>query len=234
VVRREVRFRKRPPERSNERRRGDDVSGIVVRTKALRPVEFVCPDCGIDRSGSIVDRRRWWVALGIPLVPLAVLDPMVECGTCSYRCGIGVLAIPTAAALGDLLGRALRHAIASVLRSGTSGAVRSADVARQAVAIMRAAGFDYDRFALERDVAELSDAGTTPTMSLLADEMTAHGKQALVHRLYGLAAVAGQPTRQQLDLLVRIGVALAMAAPHINGVLAVAGRDEQVSRPVAS
>lgn len=203
------------------------MAGIVIRTKPLRPVEFVCPQCGVDRTGTVVDQRRWMSVLGLPVVPLAVLDPMVECDACAHRSGIGVLAVPTSTTLGDMLAQALRHAIASVLRAGDSAAAPTAEAERQAVAIMRNAGFDYDRFDLDRDLALLHDAGTTPMMLPLADELTPHGKQGLLHRLYGLAATSGEPTRAQRELLVRIGVAVGMAAPHINGVLAVAARTDR-------
>ena len=205
------------------------MTGIVVRTKPVRSVAFVCPQCGVDRDGAVVDQRRWFIVLGVPVVPLAVLDPMVLCGACGHRCGIGVLSVPTSAALGEMLAVGLRHAIASVMRA-SDAAPASADVERHAVSIMRNAGFLYDRFALDRDLEELSEAGTAPTMRPLADELTPHGKQALIHRLYGLAAAGGEPTRAQRDLLVRIGVALGMAAPHINGVIAVANRASQGDR----
>jgi hypothetical protein len=208
------------------------MTAITIRTKPLRAVEFVCPQCGVDRPGTVVDQRRWMSVLGVPLVPLAVLDPMVECAACAHRCGIGVLTIPTSATLGDLLAQALRHAIASVLRAGDSAAAPTAEVERRAVAMMRNAGFGYDRFDLDHDLAQLRDAGTAPMMLPLSDELTAHGKQSLLHRLYGLAAAGGGPTRAQLDLLVRIGVALGMAAPHINGVLAVARRTERADSDV--
>lgn len=205
------------------------MTGIAIRTKPVRDVDFVCPQCGVDRTGAVVDRRRWLVVLGVPAVPLAVLDPMVRCDACGHTCGVGVLTVPTSEALGVLLEQALRHAIASVLRAGDAGSATGAEAERHAVVIMRNAGFHYDRFDLDRDLALLRDEGTAPMMRPLADEMTPHGKQALVHRLYGLAATTGEPTRAQRDVIVRIGVALGMAAPHINGVLAVADRQDHAS-----
>lgn len=205
------------------------MTGIAIRTKAVRPVDFVCPQCGVDRAGTVVDQRRWMVVLGLPVLPLAVLDPMVQCAACGHRCGVGVLSVPTSEALGEILSQALRHAIASVLRAGDGAGTASPEAERHAVAIMRNAGFHYDRFDLDRDVRDLRDEGTAPMMRPLADELTPHGKQALVHRLYGLAATDGEPTRAQRDLVVRIGVALGMAAPHINGVIAVASRHDRAS-----
>jgi hypothetical protein len=200
------------------------MTGIVIRTSPIRRVEFVCPQCGVDRNGAIVDQQRWFVALGLPLVPLAQLDPVVECGVCRHRAGIGVLTIPTAAALGDMLCRAMRHAIATIVRHGA--ATPSVEVERFAVDMMRKSGFPYDRHALALDLDQLTDLGTAPHVRPLADELTAHGKQGLLYRLHALAALTGGPTPTQRTALVRIGVALGMAAPHINGVLAAALRQD--------
>ena len=65
------------------------------RPAVLRSVEFVCPLCGEDRSGTHVadaDGAEW-----------------VECDTCSYRCDVGVLEIPTQAVLSSWYAQALRH-----------------------------------------------------------------------------------------------------------------------------
>ncbi len=203
------------------------MSGIEIRTSPIRRVEFVCPQCGIDRDGAIVDQQRWFVALRVPLVPLAKLDPVVECQACGHRCGIGALTVPTAAALSEMLNRAMRHSIATIVRHGDASPPAGAE--RFAVAIMRDAGFAYDRFALDADLAELTDAGTTPHMRPLADELTAHGKQGLLHRLHTLAMIGEGPTAAQRNALTRIGIALGMAAPHINGVLATSRQYDQLS-----
>ena len=200
------------------------MTGIVIRTSPIRRVEFVCPQCGVDREGSIVDQQRWFVAVGVPLVPLAKLDPVVECRTCRHRAGIGVLTVPTAAALGDMLERAMRHAIATIVRHGRT--TPSTEVERFAVEMMRRSGFSYDRESLALDLDQLSDQGTPPHVRPLADELTAHGKQGLLHRLHALASLTGGPSTAQRTALVRIGVALGMAAPHINGVLAAARRHD--------
>lgn len=199
------------------------MTGIVIRISPIRRVEFVCPQCGVDRDGSIVDQQRWFVALGVPLVPLAKLDPVVECRACRHRAGIGVLTVPTAAALGDMLERAMRHAIASIVRHG--GSTPSTEIERFAVEMMRKSGFPYDRDALALDLDRLTDQGTAPHVRPLADELTAHGKQGLLHRLHTLATLTGGPSAAQRTALVRIGVALGMAAPHINGVLAARRHD---------
>jgi tellurite resistance protein len=56
----------------------------------------------------------------------------------------------------------------------------------------------------------------------LVDELTPHGKQGFLHRMVAIALADGAFTRSEQQTLVDIGVALGMAAPHINGVLATA------------
>ena len=82
------------------------MTGIVIRTSPIRRVEFVCPQCGVDRDGTIVDQQRWYVVARRPAraagqarsggrVPR--LRAPVRASACST--------VPTAAALGDMLER---------------------------------------------------------------------------------------------------------------------------------
>ena len=64
-------------------------------TTVAHAVQFVCPSCGEDRDGLHLrrpDGTSW-----------------VQCNTCSYRCGPGVLEIPTQAVLEEWHTQALRH-----------------------------------------------------------------------------------------------------------------------------
>jgi hypothetical protein len=197
------------------------VIGTGVRSTPLRQVAFVCPHCGVDREGAVVERRRWLLVGDTAVLPLRRVGPMVECAVCAEQCGLTVLNVPTSSALEAMLHTALRHAIVSVVRSGRSIGSTNDDVDRQAVTVMRNAGYLYDRFDLDEDLRTLSDAGTAPHLRPLADELTHHGKQSLLHRLHTLATVDGPVRPAQREVLLRIGVALGMSAAHINGVLAV-------------
>ena len=204
--------------------------GVVVKGTPIRPVTFVCPYCGVDRAGHIMDLQRWYRVGPVAVVPLAQLDPMVECATCHARSGIAVLNVPTASMLTDILFQGMRHAVAAVCRASqdTFGALdRGVEV--RAVDVMRAAGFDYDILALEADMANTHDEGTSAHLRLLADELTPHGKQSLLHRLHAIAAVAGPISPLQYKILDRAGTALGMAAPHVQGVLAVARQEPSTS-----
>lgn len=202
--------------------------GVQVRTRVVRKVELACPRCGVDGEGSVVERQRWYCVVRVPVIPLATLDPKVVCHACGHHAGTGVLEVPTAAVLAGYLADAMRHAVVCVVRAGhhTSGAtaasVIDARVIDAVVEVMIGAGYDYDERALARDLQLTDDAEVPARLGLLADELTAHGKQGFLQRMVAIAIADGALTRREQEALVRIGVGLRMAAPHINGVLAVA------------
>jgi hypothetical protein len=120
-----------------------------------------------------------------------------------------------------LLRNALRYSIVSVVRAGRGVGPGNDDVERHAVSVMRNAGYVYDRFDLDHDLRDLSESGTVPHVRPLAEELTPHGKQSLLHKLHTLATIDGTMRPSQRDALLRIGLALGMSAAHINGVIAV-------------
>jgi hypothetical protein len=197
------------------------VTATMIRTSPIRDVDFVCPHCGVDREGSVVELHRWIGVGRLPLVPMRRLGPMVECRACAHHSGVGVLNIPTTKALDELLRNALRYSIVSVVRAGRGVGPGNDDVERHAVSIMRNAGYVYDRFDLDDDLRDLSESGTVSHVRPLAEELTPHGKQSLLHKLHTLATLDGAMRPSQRDALLRIGLALGMGAAHINGVIAV-------------
>jgi hypothetical protein len=200
--------------------------GTQVRSTALREAEFVCPRCGVDRDGSVVELQRWFFLGGLPVVPLATLPEMVECGTCGHRSDLGVLDVPTSDLLAEFLYDATRHSVISMVRA--SEAEQNPTVRHLALATMRAAGHAYDEVLLDHDLQHLTDDATTDRLRRLVEEMTPHGKQSFLHRMAMVAMADGVMTTREQHVLVNIGVALGMATPHINGVLAVASTHLEV------
>lgn len=203
-------------------------TGVDVRTTPSRRVEFVCPRCGVDREGVVLQQQRWVLVLRIPMVPLAMVDPTVQCYECGHRAGIGVLEVLTSRKLAEYLAVALRYAIASVVRAGiTDGSGIGPDVVDEAFDVMLASGYGYDEMALAGDLAAVDDAATARALQPLADELTPHGKQGFLNRMIAIALADGPLTRSEQRALIEIGIGLGMAAPHINGVIAVAANQYQ-------
>lgn len=197
---------------------------IEVRDRMVRQTRFVCPRCGLDRQGAELEPQRWFTVLRLPAIPLATLDHVVRCEMCEHRSDIGVLEIPTTDLLAAYVDDALRHSVVTILRAG-SGPTAAARAA--AVATVEADGHDYGLDQLEADLVGLDDTGTRDRLARMTDELTAHGKQSFLHRMAALAQVDGELTPDQHRVLVDIGVALGMPAPHINGVITVATLDHQ-------
>lgn len=193
--------------------------GVAVREQHLRTVDFVCPKCGLDRIGSVMQPRRWMMALGVPALPLGDLDRVVRCDECHHGCDLGVLDVPTTNELATLLEQATLAAMTVAVRSASGDRVQV--VSERALDLLVDAGFDIDHRRFAGVVAR------TPTLDAIADirrlssELTAHGKQNFLHRLTSVVMADGSLTTGQREALLTIGRALGMAPPHVHGILAV-------------
>lgn len=196
------------------------IFSIDVRQRTVRSVELVCPRCGLDRTGAEVVPARWACVLGRPLVPLGEHEALVVCDDCGHSSDLGVLDVPTTAQLAALLAEATHAALVLAVRSvGRSGADAARDAA---LAVLRETGFDVDDDSFDSEVVGLTVDAARERIGRIACELTAYGKQGFLHRVAAVVFTHEPITQQQRDTLVQIGCDLRMAAPHINGVLAVA------------
>jgi hypothetical protein len=205
------------------------LAGTVIRAKVVDCAELVCPRCGVDRHGDVVELERWGCLLGLPIVRLEQLDPMIECTDCGYRAGTCVLEIPTAAVLAVRLEAAMRSAVATMVRAADGPNGNDFDLTDEAVRVMDNAGYDYDPGCLADDLADTDDIETSARLRLLADDLTPHGKQGFLHRMIALALADGPISGNERRALERMGVALGMAPPHIIGVLGTASQPFQAA-----
>ena len=212
--------------------------GVEVRDRIIQQVEFVCPGCGLDRTGCEVEPQRWFAVAGLGIIPLATLPNEVVCDACGRRCDAGVLDVPTTAQRTRYLAEAVRSSVAFVVRAGRTNAFDfsiSAAVAEVAISTMHSDGYEYSQTQLYDDVARLDDDTARANLRHLTDELTPHGTQSFLHRMAAIARASGRISGRQQRSLVEIGVALGMSAPHINGVLAVAALDlEELPAPVTT
>jgi DNA-directed RNA polymerase subunit RPC12/RpoP len=197
--------------------------GVGVRTKPTNRVAYVCPRCGADRDGTVVEQQRWYHVLAIPCVPLATLDSAVDCDTCGHRASLAVLEVLTASALSDYLATAMRYATASMVKASIDdGDGITTEMLDEVFDLMILSGYEYDELTLANDLSAVDESALAGALRPLVDELTPHGKQGFLHRMVAIALADGALTRSEQVTLVQIGVDLGMAAPHINGVLATA------------
>ena len=197
--------------------------GVGVRTKRISQVEFVCPRCGVDRNGAVIEQQRWYQIVGVPVVPLATLDSAVHCDECGHRAGLSVLEVLTASALTECLALAIRFATAAMVKASIAdGDGVTMEMLDEIFDLMLVSGYEYDEVTLAADMTDVGATALTAALRPLVEELTPHGKQGFLHRMVAIALADGELTRTEQITLVQIGVALGMAAPHINGVLATA------------
>lgn len=196
------------------------IFSIGVRHRTVKPVEFVCPRCGLDRTGAELVPGRWVRVFGAPLLPLGEHDPVIACDDCGHESDTGVLDVPTSDQLVGLLEGATVAALVTAIRSGNAD--RMDDVIAGAVDALRDVGYEPDQIDLDTAVADLAPPEARHRIRQLGRELTTHGKQGFLHRVAAVAMAGEALGPHAREALVSMGCDLGMAAPHINGVLAVA------------
>lgn len=196
------------------------IFSIDERQRIMRSVELVCPRCGLDRTGVEVVPVRWACVFGRPVVRLGEHESRIVCDECGHVSDLGVLDVPTTAQLSMLLGDATCAALVLAIRSARACDFEAARDA--AVIALREAGFDTDDVAFDSHMADLTADEARQRLRRVGCELTPFGKQAFLHRVAAVVSASEPITQHQRDTLVQIGCDLHMAAPHINGILAVA------------
>ena len=172
----------------------------------------------MDRTGAETVATRWACLVGVPIVPLGEHDPEITCDECGHSSDLGVLDVPTTAQLSTLLREATIGALVLAVR--TSDASSRSPARAAAVTALDEAGFTSALATFDDALHTLDDIEAHLVLRRIGHELTAFGKQGFLHRVAAVGAVTG--TAAARDALVQIGCDLGMAAPHINGVLAVA------------
>lgn len=196
------------------------IFGIDVRQRITRSVELVCPRCGLDRTGVEVVPGRWASVFGLPIIPLGEHEPEIVCDDCGHTSDLGVLDVPTSSQLSALLLDATIAALVLAIRSTNS--TNTARARSAATLALAETGFEDAGPRLDDELSDLSNPEARLRLRRLGSDLTAFGKQGFLHRVAAVVSSSDPISIEQRDTLARIGCDLGMAAPHINGILAVA------------
>ena len=199
------------------------IFSIGVRHRTVRPVEFVCPRCGLDRTGTVLSPVRWAQVARLPVVPLGESNEVVACDDCGHESDLGALDVPTTEQLAQLLEDATAAALAIAVRiNESSDEARRTEVRSRAARVLDEAGYRADDARLDDEVATVDDDEARRRFRSLASELTPLGKQSFLHRITSVATGGQALSDPQRAALVEVGNELGMASAHVNGVLAVA------------
>lgn len=196
------------------------IFSIGVRHRTVRPVEFVCPRCGLDRPGAELVPGRWVRIFGVAVLPLGEHEPLIGCDDCGHESDLGALDVPTTEQLAGILERATVSALVTVVRA--SEPARADEVLAAARRAVLDVGYEPGQIDLDAAVATLPGDEAHRGIRRVGPELTTHGKQGFLHRVVAVAMTGTTLAPASREALVGIGCDLGMAAPHINGVLAVA------------
>lgn len=196
------------------------ILNIGLRYRTVRPVEFVCPRCGLDRTGAELVPGRWARVFSLPVLPLGEHEPVVECDDCGHASDLGALDVPTTEQLADILELATIAALVTAVR--TSDSTTTDDVLVSAKRALVDVGYQPGQIDLDDEVSNLGAAEAHLRVRRLGCELTTHGKQGFLHRIAAVTKTDASLAPTTREALVAMGRDLGMAMPHINGVLAVA------------
>lgn len=190
---------------------------ITPRRRVVGSVEFVCPRCGLDRSGDEIAIRSWRCLGHVPVLPVGDEERAVSCVECARQCDIGVLEIPTTAQLAVLLEQASVAAVAILVRASTD--IEAVGVVERSVAMMTADGYAADDVSLASEVDSGTRQRDLQRVRKLRHELTHSGKQGFLHRMATLVTTDAPIGRAHQEALIAVGSALGVAASDVRGIV---------------
>jgi hypothetical protein len=189
--------------------------GLRARAKQLATGMFCCPSCGVDRTYSHKQLKRWFTAFFIPLIPLKVLGEFVECTTCNAKFKPTVLSLPTTESLQKNLLLAMRGAVITVL-----GASPTPAEMHEALSVLSAfADMEWHEDDLIDDIANLDRTALKGQLATLADALNEHGKERIVAGCARIASTGGTIDQASRDTVTQIAMDIGMTAAHARGVI---------------
>jgi len=180
-----------------------------------------CHRCGGDRPYVQYTGRRWIHILRIPLIPLDRVMEHVQCRVCRTRYRLGVLRLPTLAAMQAALPAGSVAAVTTMLRAGNpaSAAARS-----RAIDMIREAGRPgYDDAALTADLTAAADpaADVAAPLRTLARQLFDPAPEWFLADLVRVGLADGSLSDGERGAARLIAAHLGMTSARASGVISV-------------
>lgn len=195
------------------------VVGIRFRFRMTGHGLMHCYRCGGDRPYQRCTGRRWFSLLGAPVVPLDRIAEHVQCRSCLTRYRLGVLTLPTVAAMQAALPAAALAAVTTMLLAGSPG---SAVARRRAVEVVRKAGLSgYNDVALTADLAAADGRGLDISVPLgrLAGQLTPPAPEWFLADMVRVGLADGPLTAAERDAVRVVGMHLGLTAAQAHDVI---------------
>jgi uncharacterized tellurite resistance protein B-like protein len=178
----------------------------------------LCERCGGDRPYRRRSGRRWWHALGIPLIPLARAGEHLRCTACRTCYRVDLLAVPTLEQMQAALLAGTTAAVLAVLGSDTP----SVAAERRAVELVRRAGGDGFRAAdladAQREFGQAQDR-LGPAIERLAVQLDCHAREWFLSGIIGVARADGPLSARQRAVIGSIARYLGISQKRAQDVI---------------
>jgi tellurite resistance protein len=187
---------------------------------------FHCPNCGGDRQYKRKVGRRWFTLFFLPVIPLAKVAEVVQCGTCNTRYQPSVLSVPTTGQLAAAQPAAIAAAVSLVL---CTGAAASPAARGRAIDAIRDAGWlNYADPDLAAELAQ-PPAAVVQRLAEAGTPLAPEARERVLAEAARVALADGPLTADERQTLGTIGQALTLTAAQFHGVIAMV--EQSAPRP---
>jgi hypothetical protein len=192
------------------------IFGLSVFFRTTAEGAFHCPACGGDRGYRQRTARRWFTLFFLPVIPLNRLGEVIECRACRTRHAVGVLRLPTAARMAEVLPVAMRAATVAVLAAGDPSDSRAR--ARAVDAVCGYGGGAYGDEALDADLSD-PPRDADEMIAKAGAQLTIEAREWFFAQVVRVALADGAITGGERRVLHDVALRLGMTAAHALGVI---------------
>jgi len=148
-------------------------------TSTVKQQNFNCPRCNESRVGCVKQVRTWFTIYFIPLIPLSVEQPYLECSTCASIYEESLLTRDPQRDQQSRLVTMLRVMILSALADGFVDDLERAEINKQFIAL---SGKPFDNQFLEQQIelAASSKNDLNGFVKPFAEDLSSRGKALVV------------------------------------------------------
>jgi hypothetical protein len=180
-----------------------------------------CHRCGGDRPYWRLTGRRWIHVLRVPLIPLDRVVEHVQCRMCRTRYRVGVLGLPTLAAMEAALPAGSLAAITTMLLAGDP---QSVVARRRAIGMIHEAGQPaYDDAELTADLAAADDAAAdiAAPLRVLARQLVDPAPQWFLAEVVRVGLADGPLSDEERGAARLVAAHLGMTSAQAQGVISL-------------
>lgn len=197
------------------------IFGTKSTRKLLDQGRFVCPQCKCENLFEKRRARSWFHLYFIPVIPLKMHPPYVECKGCKATFVEGVLNVETGANSDGIRAEFETASLMILARMAwADGKIQSEeiDTILKTVNALCVKEFSREEVEAEIDIAEKSHDDAVAVATRVGNLLNNDGKEVILEVVFQVAASDGELAKEERDMLLKIGAGLGLRPVHVRGL----------------